>query len=240
MDEILLRVLREVQSGTRVFQPESNEVAALEAFQSTALALLHAYGRGFILSCFAHPEKQTGRDFFDHVSVRGLTHKGAIALRDIDASEVLDPDDLPELPDASHQDLRKAAQRFRDGDLTGALSAACGAVDAATSQVYEEHHLGDPGKASFQERCKRAMTARGVVPELEEQLGALGWSHADITPFKKSFEGALNQGAYVMQTLRSQMGDVHGSKPILRSLVFDSVKWAQLIVGSLIARKNEG
>jgi hypothetical protein len=163
-----------------------------------------------------------------------------LALREIDASEALEHGDLPDLPEASHEDLRKAAQRFRDGDLTGALSAACGAVDAATSQVYEEHQLGDPAKASFQERCKRAMAARGVVPKLDEQLAALGWSAADIVPFKKSFEGALILGAYVMQTLRSRMGDVHGSKPILRPLVFDSVKWAQLIVGSLLDRREEG
>jgi len=42
--------------------------------------------------------------------------------------------------------------------------------------------------------------------------------------------GSLNQAAYVMQTLRSKMGDVHGTKPVLEPLVFDSLKWASLIV----------
>lgn len=45
-----------------------------------------------------------------------------------------------------------------------------------------------------------------------------------------NLRGALNQGAYVMQTLRSRMGDVHGSKPVLKPLVFDSLKWAALLV----------
>jgi hypothetical protein len=39
-----------------------------------------------------------------------------------------------------------------------------------------------------------------------------------------------------MQTLRAQMGDVHGSKPILKPLVFDVVKWAELFVRTLTAR----
>ena len=56
---------------------------------------------------------------------------------------------------------------------------------------------------------------------------------SDVTPFRKNFEGALNQGAYVMQTLRSKMGDVHGTKPILKPLVFDSLKWVELMVRAL-------
>ena len=150
--------------------------------------------------------------------------------------ELFDVEVLAGTPDVSHHDLLKAAQRLRDGDLGGAISAACGAVDAATSKVYEELGLGDPTTASFQERCKKAAMAKGVLIELDRQLDALGWQQADVVPFKKNLEGALNQGAYVMQTLRSHMGDVHGTKPILRSLVFDCLRWAELLVGSLVER----
>ncbi|MBN3790104.1 hypothetical protein [Burkholderia sp. Ac-20353] len=152
--------------------------------------------------------------------------------------EVFDISILADTPGESHKDLLKAAQRLRDGDLGGAISAACGAVDTATSKVYEEQSLGDPTKASFQERCKRAALAKGVLTELDRQLDALGWPQAEVAPFKKNLEGALNQGAYVMQTLRSHMGDVHGTKPILRSLVFDCLRWAELIVGSLVERSD--
>lgn len=149
---------------------------------------------------------------------------------------VFDPLDLDETPGDSHCDLRKAAARFRDGDLTGAISAACGAVDSATAAIYAEESLGDPYDASFQERCKKSRAARGVMPQLEQQLRAVGWEDKDIVPFKKNLEGSLNQGAFVMQTLRSKMGDVHGSKPILRSLVFDCLKWAELFLASLVDR----
>lgn len=147
--------------------------------------------------------------------------------------ELFDPRELAELPTEPRHDLVKAAQRFRDGDLSGAISAACGAVDKVTAQIYVTSNLGDPGAASFQERCRNALAARGVTPALEHQLSQLGWDAADITPFKKNFEGALNQGAYVMQSLRSKMGDVHGTKPILKPLVFDCMKWVELVVRAL-------
>ncbi|MHC5349082.1 hypothetical protein [Metapseudomonas furukawaii] len=147
--------------------------------------------------------------------------------------ELFDPTDLAQLPDAPRTDLVKAAQRFRDGDLGGAISAACGAVDTATSAVYAKYSLGDPTKASFQQRCNRALEAREVLSDIEGQLRELAWDEATLKPFSQNFKGALNQGAYVMQTLRSNMGDVHGTKPILKPLVFDALKWAELFVRTL-------
>ena len=155
------------------------------------------------------------------------------------ATTVLRPETLDDTPEASRADLLKAAQRLRDGDLGGVISAACGAVDSATSQVYREFSLGDPADASFQERCKRAAQAKGVLASLDKQLESLGWDKAEVVQFRKNLEGALNQGSYVMQTLRSHMGDVHGSKPILRSLVFDCLRWAELLVGVLVDRTEK-
>jgi hypothetical protein len=145
--------------------------------------------------------------------------------------KLLDHTELAELPEETHKDLVKAGQRFRDGDLSGAVSSACGAVDNVISQIYSEGGLGDVvGKASFQERCRVAINKRKVISQMEKQLRELGWDDSIITPFKKNFEGALNQAAYVMQTLRSKMSDVHGTKPVLKPLVFDSIKWAELLV----------
>lgn len=154
--------------------------------------------------------------------------------------EIFDPDALEWTPYECRKDLMKAAQRFRDGDLSGAISAACGAVDAATSMIYEQRALGDPTQASFQQRCRRAAQAKGVLTELRKQLSELGWGQAEIEPFQKNLEGALNQGAYVLQTLRSHMGDVHGSKPILGPLVFDCLRWAELLVASLTSERVGG
>ena len=144
--------------------------------------------------------------------------------------DIIDLSELPELHEKSRDDLIKSARRFRDGDLSGAISAACAAVDSVTIHIYIKCSLGDPGKASFQERCKVAIRETGVFDEIESQLSDIDWVDSGTIPFNKNFEGALNQGAYVMQTLRANMSDVHGTKPVLKPLVFDSIKWAEILV----------
>lgn len=143
---------------------------------------------------------------------------------------LLDLSELPELPPASHADLIKATTRLRNGDLSGAISSACAAVDSVTLRIYDEKGLGNPSEASFQEKVKRSLEARGVLDDIEKQLMDLGWDQADAQVFSRNLRGALNQGAYIMGALRSKMGDVHGTKPILKPLVFDSIKWAALIL----------
>ncbi len=144
--------------------------------------------------------------------------------------EIMDKSDLSELPDQARTDLVKAACRFRDGDLSGSLSSACAAVDSVTAEIYASYRLGDAGGASFQERCKVAIKKTGVLAKLPEELLALGWNENHIKLLSNNFEGALNQAANVMQTLRSRMSDVHGTKPVLKPMVFDSVKWAEILV----------
>ena len=147
--------------------------------------------------------------------------------------ELFDIAELAELPDVARTDLVKAAARLRDGDLDGALAATCAAVDSATNAIYSERGLGSPSNDAFQARCKNALEAKGAIPGLTSELTALGWEEADADKLAKNLQGALNQGAYVMQTLRSRMSDVHGSKRVLKSLVFDSLRWAALIVRML-------
>ncbi len=144
--------------------------------------------------------------------------------------ELLNRDDLDELDNVSREDLIKAATRFRDGDLSGALSAACGAIDSITNKIYTEKNLGNANNASFQERCVKALDSVGVFSAIENQLKNIDWNGSGVIPLSKNFKGALNQASYVMQSLRANMSDVHGTKPILKPLVFDSLKWAQIII----------
>ena len=147
--------------------------------------------------------------------------------------ELFDVAELAELPDAARDDLVKAATRLRDGDLSGALSAACAAVDSSTGAVYAVHGLGSPSKDSFHNRCLNALNAKKTFPDLASELQALGWEQAHADRLAEELQGALNRAALVMQTLRSKMSDVHGSKRVVNALVFDSLKWAALIVRML-------
>ncbi|MGZ8955717.1 MAG: hypothetical protein ACXW0Q_13670 [Methylovulum sp.] len=144
--------------------------------------------------------------------------------------KLLDKNDLEELDEVSREDLIKSAKRFRDGDLSGAVSAACGAVDSITNKIYQDKNLGDATNASFQQRCTEALKAVGIFSAISTQLEEIEWKDSGVIPFKKNFEGSLNQAAYIMQSLRANMSDVHGTKPVLKPLVFDSIKWSQILV----------
>lgn len=144
--------------------------------------------------------------------------------------DILDISELSELPADSTSDLLKASTRLRDGDLSGAVAAACGAVDKVTNFIYSQKSLGDPNNASYQERIKRSLAALGSFNDIKQDLIGLGWKSELADIFCKNLEGSINQAAFVMQTLRSNMSDVHGTKPVLKALVFDAIKWATLIL----------
>jgi len=148
--------------------------------------------------------------------------------------EILDRIDVDAVPEAARHDLAKAAARFRDGDLTGALSAACSAVDSACANVYNSKQLGDRAKAeSFQEKVSRSLQAQGALDTLEDSLRTLDWMPEEALQLRRNLQQSLNQAAYVMQSLRSRMSDAHGSRPALEAVVFDSVRWATIITSFL-------
>jgi transcription termination factor NusB len=143
--------------------------------------------------------------------------------------KILDLSELQELDNVSHKDLIKAAQRFRDGDLSGALGSACSSVESVTYKIYNQYSLGDPDKASFQEKCNKTIEKIGILEDINT-LSDIGWSKKDIKPLRENLKGSLNQMAFVMQKLRAKMSDVHGTKEVLKPLVLDSLKYAQILI----------
>ena len=152
--------------------------------------------------------------------------------------EIFDISELKDLPENAHEDIQKAASRLRDGDLSGSLSASCGALDSVTSAIYQELSLGNPNEASFQERLKKSIAAIGAKESLVRELQDIGWTESDFKPLVSNLDGSLNQAAFVMQKLRSNMGDVHGTKPAISALVYDSIKWSLLLLRILVTRKS--
>ena len=152
--------------------------------------------------------------------------------------EIFDLTELTDLPEEAHADIEKAATRLRDGDLSGALSAGCGAIDSVTAAIYGEFSLGDPNRASFQERISKSLNAIGSKEGLKEELREINWIQEDIRIFTNNLSGSLNQAAFILQKLRSNMGDVHGTKPVINALVYDSIKWSSLILRMLVTRNS--
>jgi len=153
--------------------------------------------------------------------------------------DILDSSDLNELDPSARIDLVKAAVRFRDGDLSGSILSACSAVDSVLERIYAEKSLGDVKDSAFQERCKKALDATGVYRLIDKQLSDINWKEGSLKIFSNNLQGSLNQAANVMQSLRNDMSDAHGTKPVLRSLAFDSIKWAQIIVRLLSEKVDD-
>ena len=138
--------------------------------------------------------------------------------------EIFDISELTDIPKNAHEDIQKAACRLRDGDLSGSLSASCGAIDSVTNAIYKEFEIGDANKASFQERVSKSISAINATDGLIKELTDINWNESDFKPLANNLQGSLNQAAFIMQKLRSNMGDVHGTKPVITSLVYDSIK----------------
>ena len=142
--------------------------------------------------------------------------------------DVIDPGELARVVQPARDELVRAAGRLPT-DPTGAITAACGAIDTLTREAYRQHNLGDHGNDSFQQRVTRSLNAKGAWTTLQAELVALGWTEELGRRFVENARGSINQAAFVMQTLRANMGDAHGVRPTLDEMVFTSIKMAVVI-----------
>ena len=143
---------------------------------------------------------------------------------------LIDDLDVSIIPPESLNDLTKASQRLRDGDLSGAISSAAAVVETGCAEVYAQKRLGSPDADSFQEKVSKSLAASGVFEKIQKELESKSWTETDARILVENLKGSLNQAAFVMQKLRSNMGDVHGSKEVYQPLAYDSLKWASIIV----------
>jgi hypothetical protein len=149
---------------------------------------------------------------------------------------MLDARESQFLPTSSASEIARATARLLTEDYSGAITAACGAVDLLTQEVYKKHNLGDPGKVAFQAKVNTCLKQLSVFEQMHKDFVGLGVSEADALSLVDHMRQATNQAAHALQILRRAMGDTHGSKPALRATAYDSIKWASAICGLLESR----
>jgi hypothetical protein len=149
---------------------------------------------------------------------------------------MLDARESQFLPTSSASEIARATARLLTEDYSGAITAACGAVDLLTQEVYKKHNLGDPGKVAFQAKVNTCLKQLSVFEHMHKDFVGLGVSEADALSLVDHMRQATNQAAHALQILRRAMGDTHGSKPALRATAYDSIKWASAICGLLESR----
>ena len=143
--------------------------------------------------------------------------------------DILDQREFDFLPSDSASELARATSRLMNGDYSGAITSACGAVDILMQKVYQIHNLGDPGRASFQVKVNTAAKQLHIFEQMEEEFRELGMSEKDSSELIGEIRKATNHAAHALQILRRAMGDTHGSRPALRQTAYDAIKWSSAI-----------
>jgi hypothetical protein len=143
---------------------------------------------------------------------------------------VLDEREARHLPQTATSELAKAIDRLAGGDESGAITAACGAVDATTTALYERHNLGDPG-ASFQTKVNTALDRLGIFEKLEQELQEINIRPEDAHKIRDEMQEATKHATEALQVIRRTNGDVHGTKPTYTRVVYDTIRWASAICG---------
>lgn len=146
---------------------------------------------------------------------------------------ILDTRESAFLPRSSASEISRAMARLVEGDESGAITSACGAVDLATQSIYLNLDLGDPGLASFQAKVNTAVKAVRAFDRIREEYSAIGLPPKDVDELINHLRSATNHAAHSLQILRRTMGDVHGARPALRRTAYDAIKWASAICALL-------
>lgn len=147
--------------------------------------------------------------------------------------KMLDARESKFIPSSSAAEIARATSRLISGDYTGAITAACGAIDLLMQDIYKKNNWGDPGRVSFQAKVNTSLKKLAIYEKIEKEYIDLGISKKDSSEIVSCIKNATNQAVNALQILRRAMGDTHGAKPALRKTAYDSIKWASAICGLL-------
>jgi hypothetical protein len=150
--------------------------------------------------------------------------------------EVVSVDDLATVSQSSVDDLLKGSARL-SYDPSGAINSACGAVDSATQSVYQIYSLGNAGADSFEKKVQQSLEALKLQDLLRKEVLELGWDEKKADELVKFVKLSLVNSAKVLEILRSQMGDAHGTKPVVPIMAKNSLRWAT-IISSFLANRS--
>lgn len=132
-------------------------------------------------------------------------------------------------PESVEDGLAKAARRYRDGDLDGAMTTIVGLVDETTGNIWAAHGLGDHKTASYHERIVTGQATREAG--FRASLAGMDAGEADRTWHAQ--RRAVNGAGEVLAAYRRNYADVHGAKSPDAELVEAALHAAALVIYSL-------
>lgn len=143
------------------------------------------------------------------------------------------------LPENSRNRLQLALDRLANKDWPGAVTAACGAVQAVTTPLIQAHQLADPKGIGFQSAVNCVLKHFNVYDDLRDRLTNNGATPAEATKVVRSLRKAVDQAANFLQSLRIGQSDVHDKIAADPIIAYEAVKWASCIAGLLKEAQEE-
>ena len=145
---------------------------------------------------------------------------------------VLDAREAKYLPTESRAEISGAFDRLVNGDESGAITKACGAVDSLARAIYEKNgwpNLPD----SFQAKVNTVVKRLKIFETMRVELDGLSMKPEDAATIIEEMRKTTCHAAQALQVIRRAMGDVHGTRPALTRCVYESIKWASAICALL-------
>ncbi|HHT9106796.1 MAG TPA: hypothetical protein ACFYD7_13140 [Candidatus Wujingus californicus] len=139
--------------------------------------------------------------------------------------------DTVELSEQIRTSIANCLRRYRDGDISGAITAICGVVDSLTEEQYAANSLGNHRTDSYQVRISKTFSA--LETEYRRPLDGSNLSPDEINLLWRNHKQAVNQAAYVLASFRRQFSDVHGSRNAPPELLQRAMDCAVFIVRSI-------
>ena len=123
-------------------------------------------------------------------------------------------------------------KRYRDGDISGAMTSVCGIVDSVTEQIYIKRNLEKYYNDSYQQRITKAFSS--LKNEFFLPLTRSFTDEAEITRLWDNYRGSINQAAYVLGSFRRAFSDSHGVKTAPSELIQRALDCAIFIIRSFM------
>jgi hypothetical protein len=111
------------------------------------------------------------------------------------------------LPESVEEGLAKAARRYRDGDLDGAVTTIVGLVDETTEKIWAARGIGNHKAAPYHERVVKAHATRGAA----FRASLVGMDAGEAGRTWDAQRRAVNGAGEVLAAYRRNYADVHGA-----------------------------
>ena len=138
------------------------------------------------------------------------------------------------LTDSIREGIANCLRRYRDGDISGAMTSVCGIVDSLTESVYGQHSFVGHRTDSYQQRISKAFAT--LENSFRNPLQAAKISSEEIDKLWNNYRGSVNQAGYVLGSFRREFSDAHGVHDAPPELIQRALDCAVFIVRSITGR----